>query len=100
MKLKPFICAVLALASTGAFSLEPDYLRNLTPYRAQQSASGAIRIWGNPYIPELIRAWEEGFRAHQPGVQVETKLQGTEAAMAGLYGNTADIDGCSSEYDR
>ena len=91
MKLKAFICALLALASTGAFTQEPDYLRDLTPYHAQQSVSGTIRIWGNPYIPELIQAWEEGFRKQQPGVQIETKLQGTEAAMAGLYGNTADI---------
>src|SRR4030081_3293258 len=91
MKLHNCIAALLLAASTAALAADPDYLKGLAPYRAQQSVSGAIRVWGNPYIPELIQAWEEGFRRQQPGVQFSTRLQGPEAAMAGLYGNTGDI---------
>ena len=85
------IAALLMLASAAAPAADPEYLKGLSAYHAQQSVSGTIRVWGNPYIPELIQAWEEGFRKHQPGVQFSTKLQGTEAAMAGLYGDTGDV---------
>lgn len=33
-----------------------------------------------------MKTWEEGFRRMQPGIRFKTKLPGTEAAMAGLYG--------------
>ena len=91
MKLHHWSAALLVAASAAAPAADPDYLKGLAPYRAEQSVSGTIRVWGNPYIPELIQAWEEGFRKQQPGVQFSTTLQGTEAAMAGLYGNTGDI---------
>ena len=79
------------LASALVFAQEPDYLRGLTPYRAQDRVAGTIRVYGNPYIPELVNAWEEGFRKHQPGVAFRNDLKGTEAAMAGLYGDVADV---------
>jgi phosphate transport system substrate-binding protein len=82
---------LLAFASFAACAQEPDYLAGLDPYRPQQSVSGTIRVWGNPYIPELVQAWEDGFRKHHPGVEFQTNLKGTEAAMAGLYGNIADV---------
>jgi phosphate transport system substrate-binding protein len=70
---------------------EPDYLSELTAYQPQQSVSGTIRVWGNPYIPELVEAWEEGFHRIHPGITFTTTLKGTEAAMAGLYGRIADV---------
>ena len=69
----------------------PDYLAELPPYSAEASARGTIRLWGNPYIPELVRAWQDGFRRFHPEVLFETNLKGTEAAMAGLYADIADI---------
>jgi phosphate transport system substrate-binding protein len=91
MKARLFLCALLAWASAGVLAQDPNYLKDLKPYQPQQSVSGTLRLWGNPYIPELIAAWQEGFRKHHPDVQFQTNLQGTEAAMAGLYGNVADV---------
>jgi phosphate transport system substrate-binding protein len=83
------LCAFLSLACV--FAQDPDYLQGLTPYSPQQSVSGTIRNWGNNYIPALMKRWEEGFQRYHPGVQFETNLKGTEAAVAGLYGKIADL---------
>ena len=60
-------------------------------YRPQQHVSGVIRVYGNNYIPELMKHWQEGFRKFQPDVTFETNLPGTEAAMAGITSGIADI---------
>ena len=91
MKSKLFLLFFLTLSTIRAFSQNVDYLSELTPYHAQQSVSGTIRNWGNPYIPELMKAWQDGFRKHHPSVEFETHMKGTEAAMAGLYSNIADV---------
>ena len=64
---------------------------NLQRYSPTIQVSGLIRVFGNNYIPDLMRQWEEDFRKLQPGVQFETRLPGSEAAMAGLYGGIADL---------
>lgn len=69
----------------------PDYLHDLKPYQAQHQVHGIIRVYGNNYIPSLMKSWEDGFRKYQPGVQFTTNLPGTEAAMAGLYSGIADL---------
>jgi phosphate transport system substrate-binding protein len=66
-------------------------LASLPRYSPTIQVSGLIRNFGNNYIPSLMRQWEEGFRKVQPGVQFETRLPGSEAAMAGLYGGVADM---------
>ena len=81
----------LAAWAASAAAAPADYLAALKPYQAASAVSGTIRVWGNPYIPGLVRDWEDGFRRAQPGVAFETRLKGTEAAMAGLYGGIADI---------
>ncbi|MFZ6758308.1 PstS family phosphate ABC transporter substrate-binding protein [Undibacterium sp. Ji50W] len=91
MKIHSFLLFVIALAFDSAYSKEPDYLANLSPYHAHRPVSGTIRIGGNPYIPELMQAWQDGFQKHQPGVGFVTDMKGTETAMAGLYANIADI---------
>lgn len=82
---------LLVCAAFAACAQEPDYLAGLSPYEPKQSVNGTIRVWGNPYIPELVQAWQDGFRKHHPGITFRTDLKGTEAAMAGLYGNIADV---------
>ena len=83
---------VLALACRLACSQgAPDYLTELPPYAAGAPLAGTIRVWGNPYIPELVQAWQDGFRRLHPLVEFKTRLKGTEAAMAGLYGGIADV---------
>jgi phosphate transport system substrate-binding protein len=91
VNLRGFVSALLLLCSSGLGAADPDFLRDLPAYRPASSLNGTIRLWGNPYIPELVKAWEDGFRKHHPGVNFETNLKGTEAALAGLYGNIADV---------
>lgn len=95
MKKRTMLAALMALAGyhslCAAAGPQPDFLAGLQPYQPQQQVSGTIRNWGNPYIPELMKAWQEGFARHQPGIRFETNMKGTEAAMAGLYANIADI---------
>ena len=85
--------AALLLASPLAHATDDDldYLKELEPYKASETVNGTIRIWGNPYIPELVQAWEDGFRVHHPDIEFVTRLKGTEAAMAGLYADIADV---------
>ncbi len=85
------LVAALALASVPMIAQDPDYLKGLKPYVPQQKVSGTIRNWGNNYIPALLKEWENGFRKYQPDVHFETNLKGTETAVAGLYGNIANV---------
>lgn len=93
LKIRCLLLAVLSFANTGVFAQASnrDVLSELTPYAAKAAVDGKIRIWGNPYIPELVKAWQEGFLKHHPNVQFETQLKGTETAMAGLYASIADV---------
>jgi phosphate transport system substrate-binding protein len=64
---------------------------DLQPYKPQQHVSGTIRVYGNNYIPDLMKRWQDAFHKFQPGVTFTTNLPGTEAAMAGITSGTADI---------
>ena len=92
--MKTFACRLLLVlaALSGVVRAEPvDFLAELTPYQSSGPLQGTIRVWGNPYIPELVQAWQDGFRAKHPGITFETNMKGTEAAMAGLYSGIADV---------
>jgi phosphate transport system substrate-binding protein len=85
-------CLLMSLlALPAAVGGDPDYLRDLKPYRPRVTVSGTIRNWGNNYIPVLMQVWEDGFRKFHPQIRFETHLKGTEAAVAGLYGGIADL---------
>lgn len=86
-----FLMFALAAMAACAQSAKPDFLHDLKPYTPERQVQGAIRIYGNNYIPALMKVWEDGFRKVQPGVTFTTNLPGTEAAMAGLYGGIADL---------
>jgi phosphate transport system substrate-binding protein len=76
---------------SGAQLPQHHDVSSLAPYKPQTRVHGVLRIYGNNYIPALMKRWEEGFQKYQPGVTFTTELPGTEAAMAGLYGNKADV---------
>jgi phosphate transport system substrate-binding protein len=80
-----------ALADSSSTNGTSDLLAKLPHYSPTIQVSGLIRNFGNNYIPDLMHEWEEGFRKVQPGVQFETRLPGSEAAMAGLYGGVVDL---------
>jgi phosphate transport system substrate-binding protein len=92
MKLKPIVLSLL-LAAAAAHAQLPQHtdVSSLTPYKPQQPVSGTLRVYGNNYIPALMKRWQDGFRAFHPSVSFTTNLPGTEAAMAGIYSGIADI---------
>ncbi len=85
------ICAFVCSASAQTQNATPDYLGKLTPYHPRQQVSGIIRVWGNDQVQKLMKEWQAGFSKFQPNVHFEARLPGTEAAMAGLYANIADL---------
>jgi phosphate transport system substrate-binding protein len=85
------LCLISFTISIAGAAQDIDFLKDLKPYQPEQKVSGTIRNWGNNYIPGLTKDWEEGFRKYQPDVQFETRLPGTEAGMAGVYGGIADL---------
>jgi phosphate transport system substrate-binding protein len=66
-------------------------LSGLPPYKPEQKVTGNIRQWGNNYIVNLVRVWEEGFGKFHPEVKFEDHLKTSEAAIPGLYTHVADI---------
>jgi phosphate transport system substrate-binding protein len=94
VKLKSLLptLAIAALScSMFAQLLQHRDVSDLQPYRPQQQVSGIIRVYGNNYIPALMKRWQLGFQEFQPGVRFTTNLPGTEAAMAGITSGIADI---------
>ena len=85
-----FATAVLSLGALAQLPQHRD-VSDLQPYNVQQHISGTIRVYGNNYIPELMKRWQQGFQKFQPDVKFTTNLPGTEAAMAGITSGIADI---------
>lgn len=92
MKLRSNLALCLAVCCSAVAQL-PQHkdVSDLQPYTPQQHVSGVIRVYGNNYIPDLMKRWEGGFRQFQPDVTFVTDLPGTEAAMSGITSGTADI---------
>jgi phosphate transport system substrate-binding protein len=65
--------------------------QDMPVYQPSPIAPGVIRALGNSHMDKLTEIWEEGFRAHQPGVRFENTYLGTANAIAGLYLKTADV---------
>ncbi len=61
------------------------------PFRPPANGSSVIRVWGNPRMAALVRAWREGFRRAHPEWAIEARLDGTGLAMPGIYTGAADI---------
>lgn len=94
MNLKIFLSTLTVAALCCSVSAQlPQHrdVSDLLPYQPQQQVSGTIRVYGNNYIPALMKRWEEGFQKFQPSVAFTTNLPGTEAAMAGITSGIADI---------
>jgi phosphate transport system substrate-binding protein len=55
------------------------------------SPPGVLRIWGNPMMAGVVERWSALYRERHPDVRIETRLTGSDVAMAGLYTGQADI---------
>ncbi len=93
MNFKLSITAYLLLTGLSVSAQLPQHLdvSGLQPYQPQQQVTGTIRVYGNNYIPALMKRWQDGFQKFQPGVTFTTNLPGTEAAMSGITSGIADI---------
>jgi phosphate transport system substrate-binding protein len=87
----PAACVLLTGLCASAQLPQHTDVSSLEPYKPQQQVSGIIRVYGNNYIPALMKRWQEGFQKFQPGVTFTTNLPGTEAAMSGITSGIADI---------
>lgn len=88
--------AALLLCASGLRAAES--VEGLAPYQPSQSVSGTLTIWGHgsygahtDFVEGLTRAWEEGFKQHQPGIQFDNRLHGTASAIGALYTGTGDL---------
>lgn len=94
--IRRFLLALLmSLLAAAAASAAPA---DLPAYEPGQAVSGTIRIWGHgsygahtDFVEGLARAWEDGFRVHQPGVVFENRLHGTASAIGALYTGQGDL---------
>jgi phosphate transport system substrate-binding protein len=82
-----------ALTAAGA---RAQSLESLPHYQPDQTVAGTIRIWGHgspthDFMGKLMKAWEDGFRQHQPGVHIENRMYGTASAIGALYTGAADM---------
>jgi phosphate transport system substrate-binding protein len=91
------LCPLLTVLASASGALA-DELDLPPPYVPSQQVSGTIRIWGHgayaraqDFIEGLTRAWEDGFRRHQPQVRFENRLHGTASAIGALYTGTGDL---------
>jgi phosphate transport system substrate-binding protein len=91
VKAKYFLPVAFCASTLSAQLPQHRDVSDLQPYKARQHVSGTIRVYGNNYIPALMKRWQEGFQKFQPDVTFTTNLPGTEAAMAGITSGTADI---------
>ena len=90
--LLPGLAAFTFLCSVASAQLpQHTEVSDLQRYQPRQQVSGTIRVYGNNYIPALMKQWQEGFQKFQPGIVFTTNLPGTEAAMAGITSGIADI---------
>lgn len=90
------VIAVIAVVVTLPAALAAP--ADLAPYQPSATVTGTIRIWGHgsygahtDFVEGLTRAWQDGFKARQPGVSFENRLHGTASAIGALYTGQGDL---------
>lgn len=81
----------LGLPALALMSAMAASAREVPSFRPAQLSPGTLRIWGTPYMSEVVKAWAEGFRKLHPEITIEMKLMGSNTAIPGLYGGQADV---------
>jgi len=76
------ICVGIVLFVTIS-TAQQDGLHKLPTYEPSIGVSGVIRNFGSR-LSGLVKLWEEGFPAVQPGVRFEDNLASSDAAIGGL----------------
>jgi len=71
--------------------------KNLATYKPQAQVTGIIKSVGSDTMNNMMTLWAEGFRKHQPGVQVEIEGKGSSTAPAALINGSATFGPMSRE---
>jgi phosphate transport system substrate-binding protein len=114
-KVKEFLRYILSrngqediVRSAGYLPLNPDAVRaqlksleedrpgtevaaSPTEDQAPQASPSVIRVWGSDIPAAIMKLWEDGFQKRHPEVRFDTRLMGTNTAMAGIYSGVADL---------
>ena len=85
-------------------SYESRVAAQFPAYVPHQMVSGTIRVSGhastsNPWMRQLLMAWEKDFQRFQPGVKLEYRMYGTSSAIPALFNGTADVAILGEEID-
>ena len=99
---------MITLTSAHAQVQTPGYeshvVASFPHYVPQQQVSGVIRVSGhgsatNPWMRQLLIAWEKDFQRFQPGIRLEYRMYGTSSAIPALFNGIADIAILGEEID-
>jgi phosphate transport system substrate-binding protein len=111
MRSRWWMAGLLVLASLDAPAQAPadnsygaSVVASMPHYVPEQQVSGVIRISGhgsaaNPWMKQLLAAWERDFQRFQPGVTLEYRMYGTSSAIPALFNGVADIAILGEEID-
>jgi phosphate transport system substrate-binding protein len=96
--------AQVATSGDEPKSYESRVAAQFPAYVPQQMVSGTIRVSGhgsasNPWMRQLLTAWEKDFQRFQPGVKLEYRMYGTSSAIPALFNGTADVAILGEEID-
>lgn len=97
MKLRIASAAVMLVLAIGgtAFSTELDPA--LPAYAAVSGVSGNLKSIGSDTLNNLMALWNEGFRAHYPGIKVAIEGKGSSTAPPALIEGAAQFGPMSRE---
>jgi ABC-type phosphate transport system substrate-binding protein len=84
----PILLCIVCLCDR---SLRSQTTPQLPLYEPRQQVSGTIRIGCCQHHDVLLKNWEEGFQAVQPGVRFENSLKSTANAISALSFGIVDI---------
>ncbi|MDP9050647.1 MAG: substrate-binding domain-containing protein [Acidobacteriota bacterium] len=93
-----------APAQVDRVSYESQVVASYPHYVPQQQVSGVIRVSGhgsasNPWMRQLLTAWEKDLERFQPGIKLEYRMYGTSSAIPALFNGVADIAILGEEID-
>ena len=96
--------AAPAASKDQSDSYESRVVASFPGYAPEQQVSGVIRVSGhgsagNPWMRQLLIAWEKDFQRFQPGVRLEYRMYGTSSAIPALFNGTADVAILGEEID-
>ncbi|WP_440224399.1 PstS family phosphate ABC transporter substrate-binding protein [Dokdonella sp. MW10] len=90
--------AALAACLLASSPVQASDVEALPAYAPEARVDGVIRIWGHgsygahtDFVEGLTRAWQDGFKAHHPGIVFENRLHGTASAIGALYTGQGDL---------